>query len=238
MKIKEIIKINGQIEVLTGLHIGGSSDIIEIGGMDSPAIKNPITSEPFIPGSSLKGKMRMLLEWYLNKVQDGRVCECSDVNCPVCRIFGVSSNKNSNNIGPARIIVRDATLNESWKTEINEQGFLLTESKTENNIDRITASANPRTIERVPAGAIFDFEIIYKVFDFNDNRISDEDFFEFVLDALKLVEVDYLGGGGSRGNGKIRFINLKKQTGVENKITEIMLPDFGTIKTRLEKVKN
>ncbi len=234
MELRNIFKITGQIVILTGLHIGGSSDIIEIGGMDNPVIKNPVTNEPYIPGSSLKGKMRMMLEWYLGKVtSDGGVCECSKPECPVCTIFGVSSNKNENNIGPTRITVRDSFLDEAWLKEIEEQNLMITESKTENNIDRITARANPRPMERVPAGAKFNFEIIFKVFDMNNN-INDEKNFDFVLLALKLVELDYLGGGGSRGSGKIMFSNIKKIDVNSDKAEEIILPEIAELKDKIK----
>jgi len=51
-----------EIEVVTGLHIGSGGDKAQIGGIDSPVIKDPISKEPYIPGSSLKGKLRCLLE--------------------------------------------------------------------------------------------------------------------------------------------------------------------------------
>ena len=226
MKLKNIYKITGQIIALTGLHIGGSSEIMEIGGMDNPVIKNPITNEPYIPGSSLKGKMRMLLEWYEGLIEDsGKVHECNDINCPVCTIFGISSNKKENNIGPTRIVVRDAGLNEEWIDLIKEQNLIITESKTENNINRITAHATPRPIERVPAGAKFDFEMIYKKFDL-ENKIDDEKNFLYILLAMKLLELDYLGGGGSRGSGKIKFSDIKKINMIDNSIEDIAIPEI------------
>jgi len=226
MKLENIYKITGQIVALTGLHIGGSSEIMEIGGMDNPVIKNPITNEPYIPGSSLKGKMRMLLEWYEGKIdKDGKVHECNEINCPICTIFGLSSNKKENNIGPTRIVVRDANLNKKWIELINEQNLIITESKTENNINRITAHATPRPIERVPAGAEFDFEMIYKKFDL-ENKIDDEKNFLYILLAMKLLELDYLGGGGSRGSGKIEFKNIKKINMINNSIEDVTIPEI------------
>ncbi|MHB8279467.1 MAG: type III-A CRISPR-associated RAMP protein Csm3 [Candidatus Humimicrobiaceae bacterium] len=231
MEIKDIFKITGQIVTVTGLHIGGSSDIIEI-GMENPVIKNPITNEPYIPGSSLKGKMRMLLEWYLSKVTDGSVCDCSKPECPVCTIFGVSSDKSANIIGPTRIIVRDSFLDKSWRETTTEQGFMITESKTENSIDRITAAATRRQMERVPAGAKFNFEIIYKVFDM-ENEFNDEKYFDYVLLAMKLVELDYLGGGGSRGSGKIQFTGIKKSSSMSNSVKDLTLPEISELKEAL-----
>ena len=237
MELKKVINLKGQIEIITGLHIGGSSDVVEIGGMDNPVIKNPITNEPYIPGSSLKGKMRMLLEWYLNRVQgNGRVCECSNKDCPVCRIFGVSCDK-SNAIGPTRIVVRDASLDKEWKDRMDKQNFLITESKTENNIDRITAKATPRSIERVPAGTLFNFEIAYKVLDIGDS-VDDEEYFNFILYCMKFLEMDYLGGGGSRGNGKIKFLNISKSDSLSKGEEIIELPGIEVIKEKSAKYKN
>lgn len=54
--------IQGDIYALTGLHIGGAAGALEIGGVDSPIIRNPLNNQPYIPGSSLRGKMRSLAE--------------------------------------------------------------------------------------------------------------------------------------------------------------------------------
>ncbi|MBC7333429.1 MAG: type III-A CRISPR-associated RAMP protein Csm3 [Actinobacteria bacterium] len=229
MNIKKIVFVKGQIKALTGLHIGGSSDIIEIGGNDNPVIKNPVTGDPYIPASSLKGKMRMLLEWRLGKIgNDGKIHVCIEKDCPICRIFGVPSNKNVG-IGPSRLIVRDAELNPEWKKKAELKETLLTEDKYENWVNRLTAKADPRQVERVVPGALFDFELVYKVFDMGDGGKLDEDYFKYVLEALKLVEVDYLGGLGSRGSGKVRFINLKKSLYGEGGYTEITLPNLAQI---------
>lgn len=208
--------IRGTITVETGLHIGGSSDTIEIGGMDNPIIINPVTKEPYIPGSSLKGKMRSLLEWKLGKIElkgwemgqpYGFHPEDSD-NHPISRIFGTTSDDAL--LGPTRLIVRDAFVSKKYreqKIEENENWtwFDMIEEKTENAINRITARANPRPIQRVVPGTEFDFEMVYRIFDFGDNGDVDRGFFDNVLDGLKLVEMDALGGSGSRGCGKVSF---------------------------------
>ena len=94
MKQIETKKITGKIKVVTGLHIGAGNDKVEIGGMDNPIIRNPLTQEPYIPGSSIKGKMRSLLEWHLNKLgTDGKPCSCGNADCKICRVFG-SANKS------------------------------------------------------------------------------------------------------------------------------------------------
>lgn len=204
------LQIKGLIKALTGLHIGGSKETLEIGGIDSPVIKHPLTDEPFIPGSSLKGKVRSLLE--LNFEARG-VCRIAPTRerrdlpmymhvcksweqaskCPVCRIFGASGDSNF----PARIRVRDSHLTPLWSK--NLVGNF--EYKVENAIDRITSAADPRTIERVPAGAEFEFEIIYNVENLDDLK---DDIIN-LLTGLELLEDDYLGGYGSRGSGKVQF---------------------------------
>lgn len=210
MKLLKLKKITGKIVVKTGLHIGGSSDTLEIGGMDNPVIKNPLTNEPYIPGSSLKGKIRYLLEWKYNKIIGGPCC-CGEPDCFICRIFGCS-NFNNKKSGPTRVIFRDAYLDSSFLDD--EKKEYLIEEKYENTIDRITAKANPRSMERVVPGTIFNLEIIYKIYDVdNDNGSIDEDNFKYLIEGLNLLELDYLGGGGSRGNGKIEFKDLKDESG-------------------------
>ncbi len=218
MKLLRTKTIKGKIKVETGLHIGAGNDAIEIGGMDNPIIRDPLTNLPYIPGSSLKGKMRSLLEWKLEKVQvtdkgsDGEPCRCGKDDCPVCRVYGAAISKSAEEYapqrGPTRIIVRDALLSEEFKDKID----VIVEEKSENSINRITAKANPRPIERVVPGVTFDFEIAYRIIDTGDGGKTDNDLFKTtVLDVLKMLENDYLGGGGSRGNGKIKFIDLRDE---------------------------
>lgn len=220
MKQIALKKITGKIVVKTGLHIGAGNDKVEIGGMDNPIIRNPLTREPYIPGSSIKGKMRSLLEWKLDKVlspsgKAGTPCSCGKADCPICRVFGSANNsKNADKEkGPTRIIVRDAVLTEAWSKKFRE-GEALIEEKNENSLNRITAEANPRPIERVVPGVEFDFEIAYRVIDTGDNgSIDEKNYKEVVLDGLKLLQDDYLGGGGTRGNGQIAFVDLKDESG-------------------------
>lgn len=222
MKQLETKKITGKIIVKTGLHIGAGNEKVEIGGMDNPIIRNPLTQEPYIPGSSIKGKMRSLLEWKLGKILDskGNPCSCGKSDCEICRVFG-SANKSGkgdsseNTKGPTRIIVRDAVLAKEWKEKFN-QGKPIVEEKSENSLNRITAVANPRPIERVVPGVEFDFEIAYRIIDTDDGGDTDKKYFtSVVLEGLKLLQEDFLGGGGSRGNGQIEFKNLHDETGIE-----------------------
>ena len=212
--------ITGKIVVKTGLHIGGGSDKVEIGGMDNPVIRNPLTREPYIPGSSIKGKMRALLEWKEGKVQqsNGDPCKCG--KCPICRIFGSgnSGKQEDRDIaksrGPTRLIIRDAELSSDSKTKFKD-GKPILEDKTENALNRITARANPRHIERVVPGVEFDFELVYRIIDIdNDEGKKDKEFFDSIVKpGLKLLQNDYIGGGGSRGNGRIEFVDLKDENG-------------------------
>ena len=212
-------KLTGLIIVKTGLHIGAGNDKVEIGGMDNPIIRNPMTREPYIPGSSLKGKMRALLEWQFNKVMpnDGKPCSCGKPICEICRVFGSANSKKNNDDakkrGPTRLIVRDAVLHED-DAEKFKNGKPIVEEKSENSLNRITAAANPRPIERVVPGIRFRFELVYRVIDDGDGGTQDEENFKKVVcKGLQLLENDYLGGGGSRGNGRIVFAELQDESG-------------------------
>jgi len=212
MKLVKYKVVTGKIKLLTGLHIGGSSDIIEIGGMDNPVIKHPVTNEPYIPGSSLKGKIRSLIELAYGKVnRNGEVHKCLDVNCPVCRVFGSSPDNEASALkrGPTRVIFRDVFIDEGYKKEMERKGLTvydIIEEKAENVLNRITAEAKPRRLERVIPGVEFRFELVYRVFDTGDGGQKDEELFEKVIrKGLKLLELDCLGGYGSRGSGKIKF---------------------------------
>jgi CRISPR-associated protein Csm3 len=209
-------KLTGKIVVKTGLHIGGGNDKVEIGGMDNPVIRNPLTREPYIPGSSIKGKMRALLEWKEGKVKEsrGEPCKCGKPDCPICRIFGSGNSgeeEKARSRGPSRLLIRDAELTKESKKNFSD-GKPILEDKIENALNRITAQANPRHIERVVPGVAFDFELIYRIIDMGDGGKDDERLFNsVVIEGLKLLQNDYLGGGGSRGNGRIEFVDLKDE---------------------------
>ncbi len=211
------VLLTGQIKAVTGLRIGGGSTGIEIGGVDNVVVRNPLTNEPYIPGSSLKGKMRSLLERHTHAKQNRHIRsgtpkvsihECEDKtsynDCFVCRLFGVASERNF--ATPSRVYVRDVHLAEESRKRLEEARteLPLTEVKWEAAIDRITAAAVPRQMERVPAGAVFSpFEFIFNFYEQNDL-----DLFMTFLQTLELLQDDYLGGGGSRGSGKIVLENI------------------------------
>ena len=209
MKLLEIKRIEGKIILKTGLHIGAGSDEIHIGGVDTPVVKDPLTNRPYIPGSSLKGKIRTILEWSTNRVdlEKGGPYATNDSNDNIARIFGNGRNEKDYSGGPTRVSFSDCFMNEEKAEEMLKRNA-LTEEKIEVSIDRVRGTVGgggPRRIERVPAGAEFEFSISYKVFDMGDGGKEDEKNFNLLLMGMKLLEFDSLGGSGSRGYGKIRF---------------------------------
>lgn len=212
MKLCHIYAISGQIRLLSGLHIGAGKDTVEIGGLDQPIIKNPLNQQPYIPGSSLKGKMRSLLETSLLRdrpktreaVTAGMPCHCGERDCPVCVIFGVSGAESGRaDLGPTRLLVRDATLCDE-DARLFGEGRLPMEIKYENTIDRVKGTAaHPRPLERVPAGVSFKLSLAFKQYE-NDPA----DLLDWVFRGLRLVELDALGGCSSRGCGEVRFENI------------------------------
>ncbi len=199
------IKIQTSITLVTGLHIGGSSENVEIGGIDSPVIKlGTRENQPYIPGSSLKGKMRCLLEQAAGAPKIG-------LNAEVNNLFGIIENRaNGTSNQPSKLIVRDAMLTpESVRALLGSDGLDMpfTESKTENTIDRVegaTVKGGVRTTERVPAGAEFNAEFILNIWD-DDDEVKLLNLFK---KGISLLENDYLGGSGSRGYGQIKFGEL------------------------------
>ena len=194
--------IKGKMETKTGLHIGGSKEKLEIGGVDSPVIRDPHTRQPYIPGSSLKGKMRMLLEFALGKVNSNGAPSEDD---EIILIFGTSAKER--NIGPTRLIVRDAYPDdktiEMWENIDSELQY--TELKPENSIDRITSEANPRFLERVVKGSNFDVEFVFSIYDWEDGGEADIANLGRVFEALRLLEHSGIGGNVSRGYGRVEF---------------------------------
>lgn len=214
MKLTNIVEIKAKLVLQTGLHIGAGDSEMHIGGIDNSVIKHPLTQSPYIPGSSLKGKIRTLLEWRSGAVQNNPLTLKDVSKNPeevknILRLFGISGDtKNSEQevaeIGVSRLAFWDCALNEDWEKAIRDDNQLLTEAKSENTIDRITSTAgNPRQTERVPAGAEFDFKLMLRQFEGDKPELLD-----LVLKGLKLLELDSLGGSGSRGYGKVKFTEL------------------------------
>lgn len=225
MRIKKILKLKVNITTLTGLHIGSGDSEVKIGGIDSPVIKiytGPRKGQPYIPGSSLKGKLRNLMEIYGDN--QGNTFEIDEniglhvpnercaKQCTVCRFFGAASSKEEylKKIGPTRLLFRDLFLSEeSMKAFEKAQKDIMDdffEEKVEISINRLTGTAKGgglRFIERVPADTKFEGELIFRLLDidtWSEKDILDE------LEHLKgLIEKDCLGGNGSRGYGQIKF---------------------------------
>jgi CRISPR-associated protein Csm3 len=256
------LRLTSTLLVETGLHIGGGGENLNIGGLDKPVVRDPITRHPYLPGSSIKGKLRSILERLLpNKPlnrkgsRDTYRYESDDLEsgftevgreqfiafegartCHISRLFGstgvscwipsdivrsqnLEATGNSKNIegveclkakgrnAPARLIVRDSHLltTSAEKLKKIDTGLYMTEWKFENGLDRITAAANPRQVERVPAGSEFRFELVYTI---EDTIQAIEDLKNLAI-AVAILEDDALGGHGSRGYGKVKFQNFQ-----------------------------
>jgi len=218
--------LEGEIQCQTGLHIGAGKGSLEIGGADNPVVKDAF-GIPYIPGSSLRGRLRSLLEQTLGlavpselvylskrKGQEVRIHQSDRPDDDICVLFGRNPGRvervsgdaiESSNATPARLTVYDSPLlAESITAQMRENlDDELTELKSENAVDRITSQANPRTLERVPAGARFRFRMVLDVLCPEDKPLLAR-----VAEALRLLEDDALGGGGSRGNGRISLSAL------------------------------
>lgn len=205
-------EIEGIIHLLSGTRIGGSDDLLQIGGTDLTCIKHPVTLQPYLPGSSLKGKMRSEMERKLGKFsgnndKKNEPCNCAKTDCFICRVFG-PHKKPDHNLGPSRIIVRDAPLHKGGEIEL----------KSENIIDRRVGTAlHPRKVERVVAGSEFNFKLIIQYLDidttdpmpkYNDQTGADA-LVEFVKDAMRELQRTGIGGGVSKGYGEFEFKDLK-----------------------------
>lgn len=198
------LMISGNIEVLTGMHIGGGNEFSAIGAIDSPVIKDPLSMRPIIPGSSLKGKIRTLLARSMNSNPNAKH---SDDDTKIKRLFGSQEEIS-------RLIFRDLKLSNA--DELIGMGAVSpTEVKFENTINRISGEAMPRQIERSISGSIYPLGIVYQV------SVNDSDYKELLEDistlcnGMRLLQYDYLGGHGTRGYGKIKFsgLNIKSVLG-------------------------
>src|ERR1700723_2326775 len=219
--------LEGEMRCETGLHVGAGKGSLEIGGSDNPVVKDA-QGRPYVPGSSLRGRIRALLEQtsglaipselvYLSKRkgQEVRIHQSDRPDDEICLLFGRNPGRMERVAGeslesaqatPARLSVFDAPLvPESITPQMRETlDDELTEVKSENAIDRITSQANPRTLERVPAGARFRVRVVLDLLCAEDAALA-----ALVVEGLRLLEDDALGGGGSRGSGRVRFDNLK-----------------------------
>lgn len=227
IQLKGRVFVTFDIEAVTGLHIGGSDTGIEIGGVDKTVIRDPITNRPYVPGSSLKGKVRSLLEKYggleqNQRIGQGYIHSCEDLGryakCDVCQVFGVPGERDF--ATPTRLVVRDVPLSDGSAKDLEEKArtdLPYTEVKTEVSIDRVTSAANPRQMERVPAGSVFSrAEMVYTIYDGADEEgqpiavpTEDVNRLRTVMEGLQLLEDDYLGGLGTRGSGKVTIRSIE-----------------------------
>lgn len=201
------VQISAVLKLETGLHIGSATDFAPIGGVDAPFIRDPLSKQPIIPGSSIKGKLRTLLarryakNYTLPKIE----------NDPeeIQRLFGAGARRGYDARNSRLQFIDLKMTDESFRRFSNlDLDTYIGEIKFENTIDRVTCVTNPRQIERVPAGAEFDFRLIYNV---EDPAQVNEDM-QILADGFELLQLDYLGGSGSRGYGRISFrgFSLKK----------------------------
>ncbi|OPX18999.1 MAG: type III-A CRISPR-associated RAMP protein Csm3 [Desulfobacca sp. 4484_104] len=229
MKLVGITEINGKIILKSGLRIGAGDTEMRIGGTDNPIIRHPHTLEPYIPGSSLKGKVRSLLEMRSGLMgrTEGKpvsLVTLKGLEGPakadgekILKLFGASGadQEDGESLGPTRVSFADCPLNTDWKQKALERRLPFTEVKSENTINRIKGTADPRFMERVPSETVFDFSVTLKKF------AEDEDLLDCLLSGLKLLELDALGGCGSRGYGRVRFEFNDEE--ISNKFQQISL---------------
>lgn len=222
MQLKQIHILEATLVLETGLHIGAGDGEIHIGGIDNPVIKHPVSGEPYIPGSSLKGKIRSLLEWKSGAVQEAPLGKKEyqqsqggqqEAVKHILQLFGVSGDTQDESfqkeIGHTRASFWDCALCPQYVERLKSDNLALTEAKSENSIDRIAGTAKHgsgiRQTERVPAGAEFKFKLSLKEFDQDSDTLL-----ATLLQGLKLLEWDSLGGSGSRGYGKVKLQQLTR----------------------------
>ncbi|MCX7803654.1 MAG: type III-A CRISPR-associated RAMP protein Csm3 [Planctomycetota bacterium] len=211
MELKEFRRITARLRCESGLHIGGRSEGFSVGDLDGPIARDPMTGQPYIPGSSLKGKLRSLLEmkYSAHTKETGRPCNCAQYDtCDVCRLFGCGEAVRSSQ--PTRLLFRDCRLTADSAAALArgaDELYRQAEVKSEIRVDRSagkTAHGGLRQIERVPAGTEFDVEIVLRIYEGDDP----EKHVAKVKECFELLQQDYLGGGGSRGYGKVRIYDL------------------------------
>jgi len=219
--------LDGEMVCETGLHIGAGKGSLDLGGADNPVVKDAF-GRPYVPGSSLRGRIRSLLEQSAGQVspadliylsrrrgQEVRIHQSDEPGDEVCLLFGRNPGRMERVSGdalepalatPARLTAYDAPLDLDSVTQQMRENLddELTEVKSENAIDRITAQSNARTLERVPAGAKFRVRFVLDIL-----CEADRELVAAFVQGLRLLEDDALGGGGSRGSGRVRFAGWK-----------------------------
>lgn len=242
---KYIMKFD--IECITGLHIGGLDTGGRIGELDNPVIKDSMTGLPMIAGSSLKGRIRERLEWNhvdsnnetaitrrfkqlepdkKGNIDFGKIGQCNCGTCDICHYFGHSNHDAEKSqevfLGPTRILVRDALPKNGqvakWEEKLGAQTY--TEVKVENTISRLTAVANPRQMERVPAGSVFSGEVVIDTYNVpHREKDNIQTALMLLFKGMTLIEDSFLGGGGSRGSGVVQFKSFQIEKFTESYYT-------------------
>ena len=269
MKYTGSFIINYKLRALTGLRVGGSKEEFDIGGTDNPVIKVPVeipdfygdgeplpAGAPYIPGSSIKGKIRSLLEWVYGRVEEmykknpdnidqaGKPCDCGQ--CPICIVFGTGDAKTLERLaeegkelpGPPRAKFFDAYPTKETLERLEETlgKGIFTEIKTENQINRITSKATPRKVERVPAGAEFKGTIVFDCY-----KEGDGELISVVFQGMKKLEDNFLGGYGSRGSGRVKFKEIeviwRPADFYKGKVKEEKIGDFQSVDEILESIE-
>ena len=205
LKLTKHFRVEGSICNRSNLRVGGSDPGLAVGDVDNPLIRNPVTGIPYIPGSSLKGKLRSLLEYRYDKVGNrGQPCGCARDDCPVCTLFGPHM-VSQHNLGPTRLLIRDSFLTDesvALLAPLAERGSQYATLKTENLIDRSTGRAlHPRQQEAVPPGCEFELRMSVRVFEGDD----EDRFKRYLKEALDMLPDEAIGAGGSRGYGWVEL---------------------------------
>jgi len=220
MKLLGHVQINGILVCETGLHIGGGKESVGIGETDNPIIRHPVTRLPYVPGSSLKGKLRSLLEqkYSSDSQETGKPCTCGD--CIVCRMFGCGAVGNTKECG--RLIFRDCPLVPESEQQLKEAlPGAFSEVKVEIAMDRVkgaTTRGSLRQMERVPAGVSkFSFEVVLRRFE--GDRVPE--YLEKLAEAINLLEKEYLGGSGTRGYGKVKLLTADGKKSLAEHVREL-----------------
>lgn len=213
-KLIKHIEVTGVLRAVTGLRIGAGGSSLEIGGLDNPILRHPATRVPYVPGSSLKGKLRSLLE--VNRyraegfqepaAQEGP-CRCN--RCAVCWLFGCGDARSTTE--PTRLIFRDCPFLEEevkQQADLLREGIFYSEVKSEVTMDRARGTvggAGPRSMDRIMAGTGLDFRLTVRVLEGDDESQMKA----ALLHAFRLLQREGLGGSVTRGYGQVRFEGLK-----------------------------
>ena len=214
--MKNPIKILCSIELVSWLHIWAGKESLKIWWIDSPVVKHPLTNIPYIPWSSIKGRMRGLLEmkkWeYSSKTgKDEKTGEektlylsSEDPTKDCAKYFGCAWDKKIS----SRLLFSDFALDitqEIVKPYITEKWIMKSnffEDKAENTIPRFNSgTAKPRHIERIPSWVKF----IWYITVIQDDVVDNDTVKNLLEEWISLVEMTFLWWSWSRWYGRVKF---------------------------------